>query len=212
MIKLLIVDDHPVVRRGVKEILEDETDLEITETDDGRAVLRLIKEQSFDLIVLDLDLPGKSGLDLLQEIKRDCPNLPVLILSIYPEEQFAVRVLRAGAAGFISKDSAPDDLVKAARKILKGGKYISERVAEFLLMHSGTDRVAVPHEKLSDREFQILCLLGTGKTVSDIAKELCLSVFTISTYRARILEKLDLRTTAELVRYAIQNQLTSGIR
>lgn len=119
MIKLLIVDDHPVVRRGVKEILEDETDLEITETDDGRAVLRLIKEQSFDLIVLDLDLPGKSGLDLLQEIKRDCPNLPVLILSIYPEEQFAVRVLRAGAAGFISKDSAPDDLVKLQGKFLK---------------------------------------------------------------------------------------------
>jgi DNA-binding NarL/FixJ family response regulator len=208
MTKLLIVDDHPVVRRGVKEILEDERDLEISETQDAYEALRLVKEQEFDLVVLDLDLPGKSGLDLLKEIKRDRPNLPVLILSIYPEEQFAVRVLRAGASGFISKESAPEDLVMATRKILKGGKYVSERVAESLLVHASTEQVATPHERLSDREFQILCLLGAGKTVTAIAHDLSLGVPTVSTYRARILEKMNLRTTAELVHYAIQNHLS----
>jgi DNA-binding NarL/FixJ family response regulator len=209
MIKVLIVDDHPVVRKGVKEILSDEPDIDIVEAADGQQVLSLVSERSFNLVVLDLDLPGKHGLELLKEIKHRRPQLPVLILSIYPEEQFAVRVLKAGASGFISKDAAPEDLVKAVRKILSGGKHVSERVAEFLLTQVKAESVTYPHEKLSDREFQILCLLGVGKTVSVIASELALSVPTVSTYRARILEKMGMKTTAELMRYAIVNNLTT---
>jgi len=207
MVKVLLVDDHPVVRRGVREILSDEPDIDIVETADGNEAVRLIQAGSINLVVLDLDLPGKHGLDLLKEIKSKKPQLPILILSIYPEEQFAVRVLKAGAAGFISKDAAADELVKAIRKILSGKKYVSERVAEFLATHVGTDATSFPHERLSDREFQILCLLGAGKTVSEIAGELALSVPTVSTYRARVLEKLGMKTTAQLIQYAIVNQL-----
>jgi DNA-binding NarL/FixJ family response regulator len=209
MIRILLVDDHPVVRRGVKEILSDEPDIETLEASDGQECLRLVREAAFNLVVLDLDLPGKNGFDLLKEIKRRSPDLPVLILSIYPEEQFAVRVLKAGASGFLSKDAAPEDLVKAVRKILRGGKHVSERAAESLLAQVGAKTTAYPHERLSDREFQILSLLGSGKTVSGIANELGLSVPTVSTYRARILEKMGMRTTAELIRYAILNQLAT---
>jgi two-component system, NarL family, invasion response regulator UvrY len=210
MYKLLIVDDHPVVRRGVREILEDEADMESFETSDAAEAKRLLARQDFDLVLLDLDLPGKNGLDLLKELKREKPKLPILILSIHPEEQFAVRVLKAGASGFISKDSAPLELIKAARRILSGGKYINEKIAEILLMEATAEITSNPHERLSDREFQILCLLGAGKNIKTIASDLCLSVPTISTYRARILEKLNLRTTAELIRYAVENQLTTS--
>jgi DNA-binding NarL/FixJ family response regulator len=207
MISVLLVDDHPVVRRGVKEILSDEPDIETVEASDGHECLRIVRDRHVNLVVLDLDLPGKNGFDLLKEIKRRRPALPVLILSIYPEEQFAVRVLKAGASGFISKDAAPEELVKAVRKILGGGKHVSERAAESLLAQVGVSTTAYPHEKLSDREFQILSLLGSGKTVSAIARDLSLSVPTVSTYRSRILEKMGMRTTAELIRYAILNQL-----
>lgn len=209
MLRVLLVDDHPVVRRGVREILSDESDIEILEASDAHECVRLIQDGSINLVVLDLDLPGKHGFDLLKEIKRKLPELPVLVLSIYPEEQFAVRVLKAGASGFIPKDAAPDELVKAVRKIVAGGKHISERVAEFLLAQTGIESTGHPHEKLSDREFQILCLLGDGKTVSVIADDLALSTPTISTYRARILEKMGMKTTADLVRYAILNKLTT---
>jgi two-component system, NarL family, invasion response regulator UvrY len=209
MIKVLIADDHPVVRRGVREILSDEPDLEILETADAQEASRLIENQTLDFVVLDLDMPGKHGLDLLKEIKRKRPNLPVLILSVYPEEQFAVRLLKAGASGFVSKQAAADDLVKAIRKILGGGKHVSERVAECLLAEVKAETPSTPHANLSDREFQILCLLGTGKTVSQIANDLSLSVPTVSTYRARILEKMGMKTTAELMHYAILNRLTN---
>jgi two-component system, NarL family, invasion response regulator UvrY len=209
MVKVLLVDDHPVVRRGVREILSDEPDIDILETADGHECARLIQEGSINLVILDLDLPGKNGLDLLKEIKRKRPDLPVLILSIYPEEQFAVRVLKAGASGFVSKDAAPQELVKAVRKILGGGKHVSQRIAEFLLAQVGCESTSSPHERLSDREFQILCLLGAGKTVSSIAGELSLSVPTVSTYRARILQKMEMKTTAQLMHYAILNQLTT---
>jgi two-component system invasion response regulator UvrY len=210
MFRILIVDDHPVVRFGLIEILADERDIDVSEAANSREALRLIGEQSWDLAVLDLDLPGKSGLDLLKEMKqrRHCP--PVLILSVYPEEQFAVRTLRAGASGFLSKESAPENLVKAVRKILKGGRYFSELVADKLLSRPN-DQAATgyPHDALSDREFQILCLLGAGKAVKEISRELSLSAPTVSTYRARILEKMGMRTTAQLVHYAVRNRLAT---
>jgi two-component system invasion response regulator UvrY len=211
MIKVLIVDDHAIVRRGLKELLTDEPDISVFEAGDAESASELIRKNSWDLIVLDLDLPGKSGLQLLDEVKRDPRSIPVLILSVYPEEQFGVRTLRAGAAGFMSKDSAAEDLVAAIRRILGGGKHISQTVAELLLSQANpdTDTPISPHEKLSDREFQILRLFGSGKTVSGIARELSISIPTVSTYRARILEKMELKTTAELIRYAVQNRLVS---
>jgi DNA-binding NarL/FixJ family response regulator len=209
MIKVLIVDDHAIVRRGLKELLTDEPDISVFEAGDGETASELIRKERWDLIVLDLDLPGKSGLQLLEEVKRDSRSIPVLVLSVYSEEQFAVRTLRAGAAGFMSKDTAAEDLVAAIRRILGGGKHISQTVAELLLSQAApdSDTHTSPHEKLSDREFQILRLFGSGKTVSGIARELSISIPTVSTYRARILEKMELKTTAELIRYAVQNRL-----
>jgi two-component system, NarL family, invasion response regulator UvrY len=209
MIRVLIVDDHPIVRRGLRDILKEEPDLDVSETADGREALNLISQQPFDLVVLDLDLPDINGLDLLKEIKRVRHQVHVLILSVYPEDQFAVRVLKAGAAGFISKEAAPEDLVRAIRKILGGGKHISERVADLLLDRFNSKHEIQPHEKLSDREFQILCLFGEGKTVKQIAEQLSLSAPTVSTYRARILDKMDMKSTAELVKYAIQNEIAT---
>jgi DNA-binding NarL/FixJ family response regulator len=160
-------------------------------------------------LILDLDLPEKNGLDLLKDVKRMYRRLPVLILSVYPEEQFAVRVLRAGASGFISKDAAPEDLVNAIRKILRGKKHVSERVAEIWLGQIDESIGAQLHEKLSDREFQILCLLGKGKSVKSIAADLSVSPPTVSTHRARILEKMGMKTTAELIHYAVKNGLAT---
>ncbi|MET0621960.1 MAG: response regulator transcription factor [Pyrinomonadaceae bacterium] len=210
MFRVLIVDDHPVVRRGLREILADERDLEVSEAADPHEALSLIRERSWSLVVLDIDLPGRGGLELLKDARRERPRLPVLMLSVYPEEQFALRTLRAGASGYLSKDSAPEDLARAVRQILQGGKFFGERVVE-QLMCSPTERAAAahPHELLSDREFQVLCLFGCGKSVKEIARELSLSPPTVSTYRARILEKMQLRTTAELVRYAVQNRLAN---
>jgi DNA-binding NarL/FixJ family response regulator len=211
MIKVLIVDDHAIVRRGLKEILNDEPDIEVFEAEDAEQAFELVEKEQWDLIVLDLELPGKSGLQLLGDLKRHSPALPVLVLSVYPEEQFALRTLRAGAAGFLSKDTAASTLVNAIRRILGGRKHISENVAELLLLHSDPkpDPDASPHERLSDREFQILCLFGRGKTVSSIARELSISVPTVSTYRARILDKMSMQTTAELIRYAVQHHLVA---
>ncbi|MFL6333519.1 MAG: response regulator [Pyrinomonadaceae bacterium] len=210
MIRVLIVDDHPVVRRGLREILADERNIEVSETADPHEALGMIREQSWSLIVLDIDLPGKGGLELLKDVRRERPRLPVLILSVYPEEQFALRTLRAGASGYLSKDSAPGDLVKVVRKILRGEKYFGERVVEQLLSNPNDKATtAYPHELLSDREFQVLRLFGSGLTVKEIAQELSLSRPTVSTYRARILEKMRMQTTAELVRYAVQNRLVN---
>lgn len=210
MIRVLIVDDHPVVRRGLREILADERNIAVSETADPHEALGLIREQSWSLVVLDIDLPGKGGLELLKDTRRERPRLPVLILSVYPEEQFALRTLRAGASGYLSKDSAPQDFVKAVRKILRGEKYFGERVVEQLLCNpNNKTATAYPHELLSDREFEVLRLLGSGRTVKEIAHELSLSRPTVSTYRARILEKMRMQTTAELVRYAVQNRLVN---
>ena len=168
-----------------------------------------MRQHTFDLIILDLDLPGLSGLELLKEIRRNHKKSRVLVLSIHPEDQFAVRVLKAGASGFLSKDAAPEQLAKTIRKILKGAVHISDRTADLLLQRLGDKHHNNLHDKLSDREFQILCLFGQGKTPKEIAATLTLSPPTVSTYRARILDKMHMRTTAELVKYAVQNKLTT---
>lgn len=208
MANVLIVDDHPIVRRGLKEILRDEKDWRVAEAGNATDALHELKREQFDLAIVDMDLPGMNGLELLKEIKRYKKNLPVLILSVYPEDQIAVRVLKAGASGFVSKETAPEQLVGAIRKILAGGKHISEQVADLLLTHfEGSDDGGL-HGKLSDREFQILCLIGEGKSIKQIAGELSLSAPTVSTYRARILNKMEMRSTAELVRYAIEKRIS----
>ena len=209
MTKVLIVDDHPIVRRGLKDILIAEGGFEVSEASDGHEALSIVKNQSFDIIILDLDLPGIPGLELLKEIHRISKKIRVLVLSVYPEDQFALRILRAGAQGFVSKDAAPDELIKAIRTILKGGKHVSEKVADMLLSHYDTVTDRARHEKLSDREFEILCFIGEGRTIKEIAAKLSLSPATVSTYRTRILNKLDMKTTAELIRYGIENKLAA---
>ena len=207
MNSVLIVTDHPIVRRRLREILKDENDLVVTEISNANEALALIKQQQFDIVILDLELPGMNGLELLNTIKREHKELRVLVLSVSPEDQFAVRALRAGVAGLISKETIPEQLVATIRKILSEGKHISERTADLLAPRSRDRDVRQLHEKLSDREFQILCRFGEGKTVKQIAEALSLRAPTVSTYRARILDKMDMRTTAQLVRYAIQHGL-----
>ena len=210
MIKVLIADDHSVVRSGIKQILSEESDMKVTgEARNSQEVIEKISKDKFDVLVLDITMPGKSGLEVLNDIKKIQPNTPILILSMHPEEQFAIRALRSGASGYLTKDGAPEELVIAIRKINGGGKYISESLAEVLafdLEERGKGRI-VPHENLSDREFQVMCMIAAGKSVKEIAKELFLSVKTISTYRARILEKMKMKSNSELTYYAIQNKL-----
>ena len=208
MIRILIADDHAIVRRGLKQIVSEQADMIVaSEAENAREVLDLVRTQKWDVVVLDINMPGRNGLEVLKELKRENPKLPVLILSIHPEDQYGVRVLKAGAAGYLTKDSAPDELVLAIRKVHRGGKYISASLAETLVYElvAKTDRPR--HETLSDRELQVMTMIASGKTVGEIGEELSLSVKTISTYRARVLGKMNMRTNAELTQYAIQNQL-----
>jgi two-component system, NarL family, invasion response regulator UvrY len=208
VIRVLIADDHAVVRRGLRQILDEAEGVSVAgEAATAPEVLGMVGERKWDVVVLDLSLPGASGLDLLAEMKRRRPDLPVLILTVHSEDQYAVRALRAGAAGYLTKESAPEQLVEALRKIVRGGKYVSVALAERLAFALGKDDDKPPHELLSDREYEVLRLLASGKTVSEVADELGLSVKTISTYRTRILEKMDMRTNAELTHYAIRNRL-----
>ena len=208
MIRALVADDHAVVRRGVKELLTDSGEVAVLgEAASGREVLEHVRREDWDVCVLDINLPDQSGFDVLQTLKVERPDLPVLILTICSEDQFAVRALRAGAAGYLTKESAPEELVGAVRKVVAGGRYISASLAERLAMRVGDSTEAPAHEALSDREFQVLRMLATGQTTSQTAEALHLSVKTISTYRARILEKLNLRTNADLVLYAARNGL-----
>lgn len=208
MIRVLVADDHAVVRRGVKGILEAEPDLVVVgEARDGAELLALVERQPCDAVVLDVTLPGRSGLEVLKDLKRQRPRLPVLVLSIHPEDQLAVRVLKAGGAGYMTKETAPAELVKAVRKVVAGGRYVSPRLAERLAEDVQDDTERPRHEGLSNREYEVLCLIASGKTVGEIAAQLSLSVKTISTYRARLLEKMGLRNNAELTRYAIQSRL-----
>jgi len=210
MINVLIADDHPVVRQGIKQILAEDGEIgELGEAKNSQEVMEQIRQNSWDVIILDITMPGRGGLDTLKEIKGEKPKLPVLILSIHPEDQYAVRALKAGAAGYLTKESAPDDLIKAIKKVNIGGKYISNSLAEKLALHLERDAQKQPHESLSDREYQVLCMIASGKKVKDIAESLSLSVKTISTYRARILEKMKMKSNADLIHYAIQNRLVS---
>ncbi len=210
MIHILIADDHTIVRRGLKQIVEEQADMAVTgEAQNAQEALQLARKRAGDVLVLDLSMPGRGGLEVLREVQELERPLPVLVLSMHPEDQFATRVLRAGAAGYLTKESAPEELVKAIRKVHSGGRYVSPELAEKLAaaLQPGAERPL--HEALTDREYQVLCRIASGKTVSQIALELCLSVKTISTYRTRILEKMGLSSNAELTRYAIQNQLVS---
>ena len=207
-IRILIADDHPIVREGYKKILTSQPDMDVTgEAGNGQEVLDLIQKKDFDLILLDISMPGRSGLEILKELKGRKPHLPVMILSIYPEEQYAVRAFRDGASGYLTKASTPKELIAAIRKVSQGGRYVTEALAEKLTYFLHGDVEKVPHEKLSDREYQVMLLIGSGKTVTQIAEELCLSVKTISTYRRHILEKMQFSTNAEITMYAIQNKL-----
>jgi two-component system invasion response regulator UvrY len=208
MIRVLIVDDHAIVRRGLRELLSDEFhEAAFGEASNARQALEELRKTKWDLALLDITLPGKNGLDLLKEFKAARPKLPVLVLSAHPEDQFAIRVLKAGAGGYMTKESAPEELAKAIRKILAGGQYVSPTLAEKLALRVRKDITLTPHETLSDREYEIMCLIASGKTVTGIAGELSLSPKTISTYRARVLEKLGVRNSAEIVQYAIRNGL-----
>ena len=208
MLRILIADDHTVVRRGLKQILLDEfPGAKIEEVPDAEGLIKKVMQGKWDIVVSDLSMPGRSGLDALQQIKISHPGLPVLILSIHPEEQYALRALKAGAAGYLSKDTAPDELVKAVQKVLLGKKYISQSIAEKLANTLSAKADKFLHENLSNREFDVMKLLANGKSVSDIADILSLSVTTVSTYRARVMTKMNLKSNSDLTKYAIENKL-----
>ena len=208
MIKVLVADDHAVVRRGLRQILAETPDVLVgAEAATAEEVRRLVREERFSAVVLDINLPGGSGLELLSEIRRERPELPVLILTVYSEDQYAIRAIKGGAAGFLTKESAPDKLVEAVRKVAGGGRYVSAELAETLASVLAGEKGGAVHERLSDREFEILKILASGKTVSEAALALSLSVKTVSTHRTRILKKMEMRTNAELMHYAMRHGL-----
>ncbi len=206
--RILIADDHAIVRRGLRHIAEQMAHMSVGEASNGQEVLVKVREERWDALVLDISMPGGNGLDVLQEVKHFLPDLPILVLSVHPEDQYAMRVLKAGASGFMNKDCAPDELLQAIQKIIAGGKYISPTLAERLAFELLGNHDKPPHALLSDREYRVLIMIGAGNSVSEIANELALSVKTVSTYRARVLEKLNLRNNAALIRYVIDQQLS----
>jgi len=206
--RILLADDHAVVRRGLKQILADEFKTAVFgEARNAQEAFDLACKEAWDVAVLDITMPGRSGLEVLREMRKSCPRLPVLVLSMHPENQFAVRVLKRGASGYMTKESAPEELVGAIKKVLAGGRYVSPSLAEKLATSLSGEPHQAPQDLLSDREFQVLRLIASGKTVSEISIELSLSVKTISTYRSRVLEKMGLRNNAELMRYAMEHEL-----
>lgn len=208
MIRVLIADDHTVVRRGLRQILlEGFPTAQIEEVPDAEELIKRVMQAEWDVVISDLSMPGRSGLEALQQIKQVQPKLPVLILSIHPEEQYAIRVLKAGASGYLSKDSAPDQLVNAVQRVLLGKKYITDTIAEKLASVLDQDSNKSPHEYLSDREFSVLKMLAAGKSVSEIAESLFLSVTTVSTYRSRIMTKMNMKSNADLTLYAVEHKL-----
>jgi DNA-binding NarL/FixJ family response regulator len=211
VIKILIADDHAIVRRGLRQILCETADLLVAaEVGTPAEVIAALERERFDVVVLDVALPGKSGIELIADVRRLRPEARVLVLTMFSEEQYAIRAIRAGAAGFLTKETAPEKLVEAVRKIAGGGRFISAELAETLASLVAGEAKGKPHELLSDREFEILKLIGSGKTVSQIAEELGLSVKTVSTHRTRILRKMHMKTNAELTHYVVKNDLSPG--
>lgn len=208
MIRILIADDHAIFREGLKHILSECADVRVAaEAKNGQEVLEKIWHDKYDMVLLDISMPGMSGLEVLKQLKIEKPKLPVLVLSMHPEEQYAVRVLRAGASGYLTKESAPDELITAIRKISQGRKYITSSLAERLASEMEIDSDKPLHEMLSDREYQVLRMIASGKTITQIAEDLSLSIKTVSTYRTRIMEKMNMKTTAEMMHYAINHHL-----
>lgn len=208
MIKILIADDHAVVRKGVRHILSEfPDDVIASEAGNSYEVIDNIRKDDYNLVLLDIAMPGKDGLEALKEIKIEKPKLPVLILSMFPEEQFALRALKSGASGYLTKESIPEELLKAIQKILRGGKYVSESFSDEILLAIDRDVEKLPHEILSDREYQVMLMIAAGKTRKQIAEKLFLSVKTVSTYRTRILEKMGMKTNADLTNYVNQHNL-----
>ncbi len=208
MLNILIADDHAVVRKGLKQILlEEYPSARIGEAADAETLIAQIINETWDIVICDMNMPGRSGLDALSQLKQVAPNIPVLIMSMYPEDQYALRVLKAGAAGYLGKDSIHDEIIRAVQTVLLGKKFITPSVAEKLANAYRDDTGQQPHELLSDREFDVFKLLAAGKSVSEIATQLSLSSTTVSTYRARIIEKMNLRSNAALTRYAIEKKI-----
>lgn len=208
MVKIIIADDHAVVRTGLKQIIEQDPFLSVVgEASSGFELLEKVQEGDFDVVLLDISMPGKDGLSTLMDLKRIKPNLPVLVFTVYPEDQYAIRLLKAGASGYLNKECEPEELIEAIHKVSVGRKYVSEHLAELLATKLESKDTPPLHELLSDREFQVMCLIASGKAIHEIAKELNISVNTVSTYRNRILEKMKMKNNAELTHYAIRNGL-----
>ena len=207
MIRVIIVDDHPVVRRGLKQIIEGEPDMQVVnQAGNAHDAFFVISQTACDAVILDITLPKISGIEVLNQLRHERPDLPVLIMSMHEEEQYALRVLKAGASGYLMKDSIPEELIKAIRKITAGGKYISSSFSETLISRQEASGKPL-HEMLSDREFQIMCMIARGKALKDIGEMLCISGKTVSTYRARILEKMKIKTNADIISYALKHEL-----
>jgi len=208
MRRFLIADDHAVVRKGLKLIMKEAfPNAVIAEVADAEELLKKVMKEEWDLVISDISMPGRSGLDVLQQIRQNHPKLPVLFLSMHPEDQYAIRVLKAGASGYLNKETASEELVKAVNRVLTGKKYITSSIAERLATSLDQDAEKLPHEYLSDREFEVLKMLAGGKSVSEIAQRLSLSVTTVSTYRARIMVKMNMKTNADLILYSIEHKL-----
>lgn len=208
MLRILIADDHAVVRHGIKQILREELDIDfIAEARNAEEAMEMILRERFDILILDISMPGRSGLELIKEAQSSCPQLPILVLSMHPEDQLALRILKAGASGYLTKDSAPEELVSAVRKILSGGRYVSAALAERMVLDMQGCAPPQAHEILSDREYEVMRQIASGNTVSEIARILSLSVKTVSTYRTRVLLKMGMNTNAELTHYAVRNRL-----
>jgi len=208
MIKILIADDHAIVREGLKQIVAEESDMKVTgEAANASELFELLDKDSWEIVVLDINMPCKSGLEALKEMKTRNIKVPVLILSMFSEDQYGLRAIKAGAAGYLKKVSAPTELVSAIRKIVGGGKYISPTLAEKLADNFDVNNKKAPHQNLSDREYQIMCFISLGKSAEEIAQELTISIHTVYSYRNRILEKMHLKSNVELTQYAIQNKL-----
>ncbi len=208
MTRVIIADDHAIIREGLKQIIAESPEMTVTgEASDGQQLLERIRKETFDVVLLDISMPGRSGIEILKQLKTEKPYLPVLMLSMHPEEQYALRAMKGGASGYLTKETAPDELIKAIKKVIAGGRYITSTLAEHLAEVYERDVEELPHRKLSDREYEVFRLIASGKSVSQIAGEMFVSVKTVSTYRTRILQKMNMKNNAELMHYAMRNEL-----